>query len=479
MTLSGESPAHEQTGGELGQVSEKKRPYYFQLDVLKAIAIVLVVMDHSLTWEVKGSIGSLFWERLSIPFFLMVMGFNMAISFKYSGSTNLGELYNWAYFRRKIVRYVLPFAILYMGSILLGLYIGYLSFNEYTLLGSLPFWGPGDWFIPLLFGSIVVFPLVYWAFKKQPILTMLLCFMSEIVLQLVMYIWFPLPFETALEGFIVSAIRMNILFFMPAVALGLWFSEDYNLFKKHNWFLAIYAPVCFILMIDYTTHLVRSIGGDVGYAFTLIDNIFRGDYTLLFYGWAAVFMLVALSVIPQTAEGRIQVFIQKIGRASYHILLFQILWMSIVYWSVSHEAVYYHIIPDFATILDWSTPLLYVPFYLMNLTVSLAGGLAWYEAEKRASTKGRPWWQHAWFRRIYYLFGAVMSLVLMGAAIEFISDITGLTEWSRTHGGNFILNEITGPGMMASLLAILFFIGFCMVLMYRAFTLHDDSEVPV
>ncbi len=472
-------PAVDATGGELELDSENKRPYYFQLDVLKAIAIVLVVMDHSLTWEVKASIGSLFWERLSIPFFLMVMGFNMAISFKYIGSTSLREFYSCAYLKRKIVRYVLPFAILYMGSILLGLYFGHLSFNEYTLLGSLPFWGPGDWFIPLLFGSIVVFPLVCWAFKKQPILTMLLCFMSEIILQLVMYIWFPYPNETALEGFIVSAIRLNILFYLPAVALGLWFSEGHNLFERHNWFLAVYAAVCFIFMIDYTTHIVRSIGSDVGYAFTLIDNIFRGDYTLLFYGWAAVLMLVTLSVLPQTAKGGTQIFVQKIGRASYHILLFQILWMSIVYWSTSHEAVYYHEIPQFATILGWSTPLLYISFYLMNLLISLTGGLAWYEAERRASARGKPWWKHVWFRRIYYLFGAVMSLVLMGAAIEFISDITGLTEWSQTHGADFILNEITGPGIMLSLLAILFFIGFCMVLMYRAFTLHDDSEIPV
>ena len=392
MIESEELPPVEATGGQLELVSEKKRPYYSQLDVLKAIAIILVVMDHSLTWEIKESIGSLFWERLSIPFFLMVMGFNMAFSFKYSGGSSLRELYTWAYFERKIVRYVLPFVVLYMGSMLLGLYFGYLSFSEYTLLGAPPFWGPGDWFIPLLFGSIVAFPLVYWAFRKQPILTMLLCFMTEIILQLVMYIWFPLPNETALEGFIVSAIRLNILFYLPAVALGLWFSEGHNLFERHNLFLGVYAPVCLVFMIDYTTHVFKSMEGGVGYIFILIDDIFRGNYTLLFYGWAAVVMLVVISVVPQTAEGRIQIFVQKIGRASYHILLFQILWMSIVYWSTSHEAVYYHIIPEFATILGWSTPLLYVPFYLMNLTASLAGGFVWYEAEKRASARGKSWW---------------------------------------------------------------------------------------
>ena len=60
MIESEELPPVEATGGQLELVSEKKRPYYFQLDVLKAIAIILVVMDHSLTWEIKESIGSLF-----------------------------------------------------------------------------------------------------------------------------------------------------------------------------------------------------------------------------------------------------------------------------------------------------------------------------------------------------------------------------------------------------------------------------------
>jgi len=457
----------------------EKRPYYFQLDVLKAIAIAFVVMDHSLTWKVKGSIGSLFWERLSMPFFLMVMGFNMAISFKYSGASTLGELYTWDYFKHKITRYVLPFLVLYMGSILLGLYFGFLSINEYTLLGFLPFWGPGNWFIPLLFGFIVVFPLVYWAFKKQPILTMLLCFMSEIILQVIMYIWLPAPIESPLEAFLVSAIRVDVLFFLPALALGLWFSEGYDLFEKHNRFLVIYAPVCIIFMVDYTTHIIRSFGGEVGYAFTIIDDVFRGDYTLLFYGYAAVLLLLAMMAIPKTAKGLFQQSVQKIGKASYHILLFQIFWMSIVYWTTSHEATYYHEIPEFAAIFEWSTPLLYIPFYLINLAISFAGGLLWYYAEKRAGAGGKPWWQHLWFKRIYYLFGALMSFVLMGVVVEFVSDITGLTEWSRTYGPYFILNEITGPAFMMIFIIIILTIGICMALMYKAFTIDNENEILV
>jgi hypothetical protein len=316
----------------LEEKSPQKRPYYFQLDVLKAIAIAFVVMDHSLTWEIKGSMGNIFWERLSIPFFLLVMGFNMGLSFKHRGAVNLRDLYTREYFKRKIVRYVFPFLVLYMGSILLGLYFQYLDWNEYFLLGFLPFWGPGNWFIPLLFGSILVFPLVYWAFNKQPKLTLVLCLLSEILMQGIMYVFYPYPIDSALEGFIVTAIRVNVIFYLPAVGLGLWFSRGHNLMNKRNWFMYIYAPVSFVFMFDYQTHWFSSMPGIIGQFFTGIDTFIRGDYTLLFYGYAAFIFLIAMEALPQAASGRILRGIQKIGRASYHILLAQIFWYSIVYY---------------------------------------------------------------------------------------------------------------------------------------------------
>ncbi|MFW9869897.1 MAG: acyltransferase family protein [Candidatus Thorarchaeota archaeon] len=466
------------------EVVAEKRPYYFQLDVLKAVAIVFVVMDHSLTWEIKGSMGNLFWERLSIPFFLIVMGFNMAFSFKYRGAESLRDLYTIDYFKRKIVRYVFPFLVLYMGSILLGLYLNHLEWNEYIFLGYLPFWGPGNWFIPLLFGSIVVFPLVYWAFNKQPEITLFLCFLSEILLQAIMYFFFPYPIETALEGFIVSAIRVNVLFFLPAVGLGLWFSRAHSLSERRNWFMYIYFPISLIFMIDYQTHWLSSIPGGVGQFFTNVDTFIRGDYTLLFYGYAAFIFLIALAVLPRVATGRFQRVVGKIGKASYHILLAQIFWFSIVYYQTYLQMLantgvpepYAHVIPQFHEI--WSFPIsFYAAFYLLNLVVAGTLGYLWFWAEKRVNTVERPWWKHFWMQRTAYLFMAIFSLILMGASIQFISDISGLTEWGRTHD-LFIFNDVTGPPVMANVIAIIFFIGLCMLFMYKSFTIADE-EIPV
>lgn len=360
----------------------ERRPYFFQLEVLKAIAIAFVVMDHSLTWEIKGAMGNIFWERLSIPFFLIVMGFNMGISFKYRNTKRLRDLYSLDYFIRKLKRYVLPFIILYMASIILGITFGYTNTSEYLWLGFLPFWGPGNWFIPLLFGSIVVFPIIYWLFDRFPLVTIGLCFLSELVFQYILWFLYPAA-TTAYDDFIITAIRVNTLFFLPAVGLGLWFSKGFGMEDKRNWFVYPYLAISAFFMFDYATGIVSSFPGAIGQTMTLIQDFIKGDYTLLFYGYAAFFFLLTMSIVGKAPTGAFSRVIQRIGRSTYHILLFQIFWMSIVYWFTSPLAVMEHTIPNFAVLLHWPTSLNYIPFYILNLGVSFSGGMLWYELEKR------------------------------------------------------------------------------------------------
>ena len=384
--IEGEEEGVEKTPSGLS----KEKPYYFQLDVLKAIAIAFVVMDHSLTWEIKGVLGSIFWERLSIPFFLIVMGFNMANSFEYREHKNFKDLYSLDYFRRKLKRYVLPFAILWLASLALGSVLGYL------LLGYLPFWGPGNWFIPLLFGSILIFPIVYWIFERAPLETVGLCFLSELVMQYLLWFLYPAA-TTAHDWFIITAIRVNILFFLPAVGIGLWFSKGLAIPSKHNWFAYPYLAISMLFMIDYATisestgkGVLGSMPNALGGFFAFTHDFIKGDYTLIFYGYAAFLFLATMLLVPRNPVRFFQRFIKRVGKSTYHILLFQIFWMSIVYWSVSQVSVVEHTIPVFDIVLGWPSLLYYVPFYLLNLSISFAGGMLWYEAEKRLLYRRSP-----------------------------------------------------------------------------------------
>lgn len=440
------------------QIPERK--FYFQMDVLKAIAIAFVVLDHSLTWEIKSAIGGPFWERTSIPFFLLVMGFNMGLSFRHSGATTLRELYSREYFSKKIIRYVYPFILLYAFSILAGFYFESLTFNEYSLLLWLPFWGPGNWFIPVLMSSILVFPAVYWAYTKSPKATLVLCFMSEILLQIVMFFAVPMILQDGSytymsyeAAFLTSLIRTNILFLLPAVGLGLWFSSGFDLNDKRNRFMMVAFPLSFIYMVAYQFFAFRFTFYEGVYRYTLI----WGDYTFLVYPYSALLFLLAMKYLPSTPQNGLQRFISKVGRATYHIFLFQIFYFSIWYFQN----------PGFANVGFGTDVLLHLPFYLVNLVATFIGGLVWYTLERRRPT---------WIARMVWLSLALFSMLAMAGAIEVVSTLTGLKDyWDR---GIFVLNEDTGPGVMANFVTILFFLGLTTAFIWRAFETGDD-EIPI
>ena len=73
---------------------ETRESSYFQVDFLKAIMIFLVIFDHMVSWNIKSELGVALWERISIPVFLVIMGFNMGRSFQRKETTELRELYS-------------------------------------------------------------------------------------------------------------------------------------------------------------------------------------------------------------------------------------------------------------------------------------------------------------------------------------------------------------------------------------------------
>lgn len=93
------------------------------------------------------------------------------------------------------------------------------------------------------------------------------------------------------------------------------------------------------------------------------------------------------------------------------------------------------------------------------------------------TTAKKPWYKHVWILRLTYIAGALLSLPAMGWTIGVVSELSGLDEWSRVHGPFFILNEVTGPGVMMNFIVILFFIGLCMFFIFRAFS--TTEEMPI
>ena len=323
------------------EASNGRKSNYFQIDFLKAVMIFLVIFDHFVAWTIKSEIGVALWERISIPVFLVVMGFNMGLSFKGKKDLSLKELYSWSYFKKKIIRYIIPFLILYVVSTFIGLFMYGFDFiamydgqfyPEHGIInlfiGILPFWGPGNWFLPVIFQSILIMPLLYKLFTKIPVLTLLLTFIVEIVMQITVF-FFIGDITSWEERHLLLMFMYNILFYLSAVGLGMWFSFGHKLTNKRNIFMWIIFSISLIYIIAYQF-----------FNFRLRINgvpLLRGDYHFLVFPYSAMLVLLALRFLPKKSDWRISKSISLIGKSTYHILLTQILgYGMITAWWGSH-----------------------------------------------------------------------------------------------------------------------------------------------
>ncbi len=306
-----------------------RKSNYFQIDFLKAVMIFLVIFDHFVAWTIKSEIGVALWERISIPVFLVVMGFNMGLSFKGKEDLSLKELYSWSYFKRKIIRYIIPFLILYVVSTFIGLFMYGFDFEAMyngqfypshgiinLFIGILPFWGPGNWFLPVIFQSILIMPLLYKGFSKKPGLTLALTFLIEIAMQITVF-FFIGEITTWEEVHLLNMFMMSILFYLSAVGLGIWFSFGHKLTIKRNLFMWIIFPISLAYLIAYQFY---------GFRFRIEGfPLLRGDYHFLVFPYSAMLVLLAIRFLPQKSDWRISKSISLIGKSTYHILLTQIL----------------------------------------------------------------------------------------------------------------------------------------------------------
>lgn len=383
--------------------------HYFQVDFLKAAMIFLVIFDHIVSWSVKSYIAVTLWERISIPVFLVIMGFNMGRSIQKSEVKTLREMYSWSYFKSKILRYILPFLVLYAVSTFIGLFMYGFDITAmwngqyypdygfiHLFLGFLPFWGPGNWFLPLLFQSILIFPLLYWAFTKKPVITLILCFVVEIALQLTLFFLIG-DITSYEEGYIVTIFMTSVLFYLPAIGLGMWFSFGHKLNDNRNFFMWILYPISLAFI---TAHQF--------FAFRIRVNgvpLLRGDYHLLIIPYSAFLFLLAMKFLPQNPNGRFSRGISLISKSTYHILLTQILGYGMIYafWGDHHAITTLVTFPfsqsDIAEIMNAVVNLVAVWILFISF------GILWYKIDQNKNKLRRT---------LYYInFFIVFSSLLL------------------------------------------------------------------
>ena len=276
-------------------------------------------------------------------------------------------------------RFIIPYIILYFIHSIIFLFVniifhpslidnGIYDFSGYMMLGYTPFWGPGMWFIPALFGSILIFPLLYICFKKTPIITFIACFIIEWIMHNVAfntyygineYNWYftKLFFQT------------HIFYMFSGIGMGLWISEDHDIFSPRNIIIWMLLPMSLVYLIIYAVFgygRLRDIMNMWGLYWI------GGDYNFLSFPYSAFLFLIVLKIFPKNPENKFSKIIKKISRSTYHILLFQILYFSIAY----------HFWFSIENGFD-SHPIDYLWYYPLNLLITFTGGIIWQTLESK------------------------------------------------------------------------------------------------
>lgn len=361
--------------------------YYFQVDFLKAVMIFFVIFDHTIPWSLKGDIGVALWERISIPVFLVIMGLNIGLSFGRIEDQSLRKLYSKKYFRRKFWRYIYPFIVLWIVSSLIGLSINGLSaLTQYRpgwsffhlFIGILPFWGPGNWFLPVIFWTILIMPLLYKGFSGKliwRILSLILCYLVELSLQFAIFFSYS-PFSFPSWGvyyeylYTLEFIYTTPFFMLSAIGLGMWFSKKPDLFAKQNLFMWILFPLSLFYLIQYQ--------------FFGLDFVFIwGDYNFLVFPYSAFLVLLGIKLLPKRGDNWFARGIATIGKSTYHILLTQILYFAVAYWFYgNHYGASLFGAVDILTITGDDLLIIY-GYLLINWMICIPCGVFWHFIDEK------------------------------------------------------------------------------------------------
>ncbi|TWH45270.1 acyltransferase [Sporomusa sp. KB1] len=345
-----------------------KSNYLPQIDFLKAFAIIFVILMHTIRSENIPTSVYLFFIVQAVPVFLVIAGFNWCLSFKNKGLHTLSDAYTKAYFLKNINRLVMPFSIIYLCSLLLGIsqyfYSGHTGFifNVYSLIGLLPIPGPGNYFFTIMIELVFIFPVLYLCYLRKPKFFLLICFIVNIAFELIS------PYILSKYVYLYNASALRFLF---AISLGMWISNDYHLSSKSN------IPVLIGSIFSIIYLLINTFG------YYAIPHFLPNQHTqnILSFFYPALLVLVGITCLPKTVSNNsLNKFIIKLGKASYHIFLVQMFYFSIICSSFGPGLFVY-----FAFGLDSATEFLLAFINLiLNETICILIGLWFYNITSKS-----------------------------------------------------------------------------------------------
>ena len=138
--------------------------YYEEIDFIKAIAIISVIILHTLSHSQLYDIYTPFHIWHAVPIFLMIAGMNSTLSATKQGDSVFHSQYSTLKLKKSFEKIILPFLIVWVFEILILVIFRKTPVTTREIIFS--FFsggiGPGGYFTPLYLQHLLFFPIILW-----------------------------------------------------------------------------------------------------------------------------------------------------------------------------------------------------------------------------------------------------------------------------------------------------------------------------
>lgn len=286
------------------------------IDILKALAIVLMLVQHTVPGHDLAAVGRNTWIRVCVPIFFVIMGMNLIGSWERSRRAGTAE-----FLMRRLDRIVGPFLVVLALAYVIAAVRGDLDPSASWAVGALPISAPGNYFVTAFVGIVLLFPALAWAFRRSPFWTLVGCILVDVAVEVVLLHTGSVADRLRAGGapYYFPAFPLR---YLGAVALGMWVAVDGRRVARRN------LPIGALAAPSFAFLLALDLGAD---PLSWFPDSYEKAMSVFGAPWAALLVLVGLRVLPRdvgsSLPGRALV---TVGRVSWHVYLVQLVWLGAV-----------------------------------------------------------------------------------------------------------------------------------------------------
>lgn len=272
------------------------------LDYLKAVCVLMVITTHY-SWKTKETLIFYLVIKMAVPIFMIVSGYNFAMSYGKNTNGTLKEMYDFKLLLAKVKRFLVPFWVICMIELVIKIYKNEeCSLRQFLIFGG---YGPGSYYVPMMIQLLAIFPLIYWVIKHY----------DKVGVLIIALMNFSYEIFVAICSINANFYRLCIGRYLFMIALGCYIYVNKG--KKVEWKMLVGM---FLMGLSYIIFLFK-----------------QGEPLILFKYWKGTAMPIALYIFPIMMllfklfyechiQGIPRTILSCIGKASYHIYLVQMVY---------------------------------------------------------------------------------------------------------------------------------------------------------